>query len=328
MPAERADAGAYTASSSAEGSKRPAAQDRAKGGAVKEQRQSIRQAILLSLDSSDKTSDQTRPEAKQPQRVGGREEMNAIDVGLTQTSRSEGTVESKEGCIGRRVEVFWEQEGRWFPGVIIGWRNTSTCGQVTGHMQRNASHAPRASRVAHHVAYDDGDDQWHHLEANSKDPDLFGFRWLDAHTPAPEGGSSRDPVKPPEPPLEAARTMQPLRLSDASTLEESAHSGGHSGERRKQARAADHRTSNISGKASSQMLDPSAPKKRRKGENLCEHQRRRSQCKDCGGSGLCEHQRVRSQCKDCREAKNKTAETTKQTEREEGKERGKGGGLE
>ena len=181
MPAERADASAYTASSSAEGSKRPAAQDRAKGGAVKEQRQSIRQAILLSLDSSDKTSDQTRPEAKQPQRVGGREEMNATDVGLTQTSRSEGTVESKEGCIGRRVEVFWEQEDRWFPGVIIGWRITS--------------HAPR--RVAHHVEYDDGDGQWHHLEVNSKDPDSFRFRWLDAHTPAPEGGSSRDPVKPP-----------------------------------------------------------------------------------------------------------------------------------
>ena len=59
----------------------------------------------------------------------------------------------------------------------------------------DASHAPRASRVAHHVAYDDGDDQWHHLEANSKDPDSVGFRWLDAHTPVPQGGSSRDPVK-------------------------------------------------------------------------------------------------------------------------------------
>ena len=94
-----------------------------------------------------------------------------------------GAVESKEGGIGRRVEVFWEQEDRWFPGVIIGRRNTS------------------ASRVAHHVEYDDGDRQWYHLEANSKDPDSFRFRWLDAHTPAPEGGSSRDPVKPPEPPV-------------------------------------------------------------------------------------------------------------------------------
>ena len=44
---------------------------------------------------------------------------------------------------------------------------------------------------------------------------------------------------------------------------------------------------------------PSAAKKPRKAPALCEHQRRRSQCKDCGGSGLCEHQRRRSRCKDC-----------------------------
>ena len=33
--------------------------------------------------------------------------------------------------------------------------------------------------------------------------------------------------------------------------------------------------------------------------SVCEHGRRRSQCKDCGGSGLCEHGRRRSQCKEC-----------------------------
>jgi len=33
--------------------------------------------------------------------------------------------------------------------------------------------------------------------------------------------------------------------------------------------------------------------------HICEHQRRRDRCKDCGGSGLCEHQRVRSRSKDC-----------------------------
>jgi len=32
--------------------------------------------------------------------------------------------------------------------------------------------------------------------------------------------------------------------------------------------------------------------------DICEHQRQRNQCKDCGGGGLCEHQR-RSTCKDC-----------------------------
>jgi len=35
------------------------------------------------------------------------------------------------------------------------------------------------------------------------------------------------------------------------------------------------------------------------GSGICEHQRERNQCKDCGGSGICEHQRVRSRCKDC-----------------------------
>jgi len=34
-----------------------------------------------------------------------------------------------------------------------------------------------------------------------------------------------------------------------------------------------------------------AAKKPHKAPALCEHQRRRSRCKDCGGSGLCEHQR-------------------------------------
>ena len=36
------------------------------------------------------------------------------------------------------------------------------------------------------------------------------------------------------------------------------------------------------------------------GSGICEHQRRRSRCKDCGGSSICEHQRIRSTCKDCR----------------------------
>ena len=33
---------------------------------------------------------------------------------------------------------------------------------------------------------------------------------------------------------------------------------------------------------------------------LCKHQRRKSRCKDCGGSEICEHQRIKSRCKDCR----------------------------
>jgi hypothetical protein len=32
----------------------------------------------------------------------------------------------------------------------------------------------------------------------------------------------------------------------------------------------------------------------------CEHNRQRSQCKDCNGVSICEHSRIRSSCKDCK----------------------------
>lgn len=35
------------------------------------------------------------------------------------------------------------------------------------------------------------------------------------------------------------------------------------------------------------------------GSQICEHERRRSQCKECGGSEICEHERLRSRCKEC-----------------------------
>jgi hypothetical protein len=35
------------------------------------------------------------------------------------------------------------------------------------------------------------------------------------------------------------------------------------------------------------------------GSSICPHQRRRSQCKDCGGASICSHQRIRSTCKEC-----------------------------
>ena len=35
------------------------------------------------------------------------------------------------------------------------------------------------------------------------------------------------------------------------------------------------------------------------GSGICEHERRRSQCKECGGSEICEHKRRRSMCKEC-----------------------------
>ena len=33
--------------------------------------------------------------------------------------------------------------------------------------------------------------------------------------------------------------------------------------------------------------------------NKCEHNRQKSQCKECGGSQICEHNRIKSQCKEC-----------------------------
>ena len=35
------------------------------------------------------------------------------------------------------------------------------------------------------------------------------------------------------------------------------------------------------------------------GGSICEHNRTRLRCKECGGSQICEHNRIRSQCKEC-----------------------------
>jgi hypothetical protein len=35
------------------------------------------------------------------------------------------------------------------------------------------------------------------------------------------------------------------------------------------------------------------------GASICEHNRVKSQCKECGGSSICEHNRIKSQCKEC-----------------------------
>ena len=35
------------------------------------------------------------------------------------------------------------------------------------------------------------------------------------------------------------------------------------------------------------------------GSEICEHNKRKSRCKECGGSQICEHNKVRSHCKEC-----------------------------
>ena len=39
--------------------------------------------------------------------------------------------------------------------------------------------------------------------------------------------------------------------------------------------------------------------RQRNGGGVCQHGRRRSTCKECGGASICQHGRVRRQCKDC-----------------------------
>jgi len=34
-------------------------------------------------------------------------------------------------------------------------------------------------------------------------------------------------------------------------------------------------------------------------KNKCEHNKRKSQCKECGGSQICEHDRIKDYCKEC-----------------------------
>ena len=36
------------------------------------------------------------------------------------------------------------------------------------------------------------------------------------------------------------------------------------------------------------------------GGSICQHNRQRYQCKECGGEGICQHGRQRSMCKTCK----------------------------
>ena len=72
--------------------------------------------------------------------------------------------------IGRRLQVHWEGEGEWFPGVLAAIE---------------AGHDDGADTGDYHVIYDDGDEQWEPL--GSRTP----FRWSGDRLPsAPSHGSS------------------------------------------------------------------------------------------------------------------------------------------
>ena len=58
--------------------------------------------------------------------------------------------------VGRRLAVYWEEEGEWFPGVLRAIEAGHDDGKDTGD---------------YHVVYDDGDDQWEPLGSRTR------FRW-------------------------------------------------------------------------------------------------------------------------------------------------------
>ena len=39
--------------------------------------------------------------------------------------------------------------------------------------------------------------------------------------------------------------------------------------------------------------------RKRETKGICQHNRIRSQCKECGGGSICQHNRIRSKCKTC-----------------------------
>ena len=49
----------------------------------------------------------------------------------------------------------------------------------------------------------------------------------------------------------------------------------------------------------------------------CVHNRRKSRCKECGGSEICQHNRIRSRCKKCLANKDNTIPEIEEYTKEE-----------
>ena len=57
---------------------------------------------------------------------------------------------------------------------------------------------------------------------------------------------------------------------------------------------------------SPESIDPETQETGKQKRKYCDHGRRRSECKECGGSGICEHGRKRGKCKLCAQCKYET----------------------
>ena len=88
--------------------------------------------------------------------------------------------------------------------------------------------------------------------------------------------------------------------------EEAAQFAGDATERlRRAARDADKKAKTASPKDTAQAALPTVTATpqlmaKKKG-SICQHGRRRSHCKECGGGNICQHGRIRSQCNECGE---------------------------
>ena len=109
--------------------------------------------------------------------------------------------------IGRRLQVFWESEGEWFPGVLAAIE---------------AGHDDDADTGDYHVIYDDGDEQWEPL--GSRTP----FKWVSGrrasgassrgNTSTAKGGAKTGPArKAARKPQLAPTQVQPMSVEASAT---------------------------------------------------------------------------------------------------------------
>jgi len=199
--------------------------------------------------------------------------------------------------------------GKWFPGKII-----------ESHMKVASLVGTR--RVLHHVAYADGDDQWHKLEGEKEeDPRRFHFHWLDDTTSAPEDGCNRKSKEGGR----AGGIATVMMTGNGRNKRGSAKrvGGGGSSDKCHKKEPGAGSASTSDGKAAAPEFHSAATTKSCKAQG--KHPRRRDRRKDCtGGSifadaatitehlqftpavaktrvnmNLCHHKRRWERCKDC-----------------------------
>ena len=99
----------------------------------------------------------------------------------------------------------------------------------------------------------------------------------------------------PRPPTTTAHNQSAARKPQADTAGQKLHQAERQPEERKKQKNYTQQHAHAQSEAPITSNKVGATQK----AVLCEHNRRRSRCKACGGASICEHNRVRSNCKDC-----------------------------